>query len=280
MVVVCAGMPKAGSAWYFNLVDTLLMASGGRGAHDVRRRLAQETLLKGRNCAIANLSPTSVQALVTLARQGECFATKTHEPPSKALVQTLMDGRTKATYIYRDPRDAMISALEYGVRLRSLGIKDEVFTPTRTLVSIAQAYVSNLTLVWEQWRVMPSTHILKYEDLVADPVAEVLKTAEVLGLDVGVETSKDVVNEVAQVVGGGNRDQGVLHFNKGKVGRYREIMTAAEQRFCLDVFGPWLELMGYDTCMDARADVPGVALHLTALAIKERVPHPSPAMAP
>ena len=46
-----------------------------------------------------------------------------------------------------------------------------------------------------------------------------------------------------------------------------QVMTAAEQRFCAEVFGPWLTMMGYDPAVEVVGDPPGVALHLTALAL-------------
>lgn len=267
MIVICAGMPKAGTAWHFNLVDTLLRAAGGRGAHAVRDARGLADLMRGRNCTLANLDAHSLATLTALAAEGESFAVKTHEAPTPAIVPLLLEGRLEATYIYRDPRDAMLSALEYGVRLRSMGIIDETFSTTRTLIDAAQRYIGNLALCWEQWRLMPRTRVVRYEDLLADPAAEVEGLGAALGLDVGPGVARDVVRMVAEEVGAGRNAQGVLHFNEGRVGRFREVMTAAEQRFCAEVFGPWLTMMGYDPAVEVVGDPPGVALHLTALAL-------------
>lgn len=269
MIVICAGMPKAGSAWYYNLVDSLIRVTGARGAHEVRERYDAHALLKGRNCAVRNLNAESLDALLTLGAHGESFAVKTHEPPSSALQPLMQRGALKGTYIYRDPRDAMLSALEYGAKMRARGVEDEVFTPTRTLVHALQGYVYNLATAWEQWRITPGTFVLRYEDLLEDPVLHVAATARFLRMDVTPAQCADVVREVAEVVGAGKNAQGVLHLNKGRSGRFKEVMTRQEQQLCVDVLGQWLELMGYDTALDVRADAPGVALHLTTLAVEE-----------
>ncbi len=51
---------------------------------------------------------------------------------------------------------------------------------------------------------------------------------------------------IAQYRPGANDGQQGLHFYKGKIGRFRESYTEAQQKILNDRLGVWLARMGYE----------------------------------
>jgi hypothetical protein len=191
MLVVSAGMQKSGTGWYFNLTNDLLVAAGFQDARTVRRRFGLQGVLKHYNCYLDRMEWSNVLPLMIPYACGNTFVIKTHDKPTPVLRRLISLKIAKATYLYRDPRDVVVSALEHGQRLRAKRKGDEL----TQLASIADAirYVSNLLDIWEAWSRPHGVLFTRYEDLLADPVREANRLAGFLHLKVSSERIGQVV---------------------------------------------------------------------------------------
>src|SRR6266508_5951423 len=121
MIVLSVGMPRAGSGWHYNLVHELMKTTGCAEARDIRERYRLQNILTEVNCNIGVLSARRLALVALPALVGNTFVIKAHAGPTSAsrLLQRL--GLLRITYIYRDPRDAMLSAYDYGQRALKKG---------------------------------------------------------------------------------------------------------------------------------------------------------------
>jgi hypothetical protein len=135
----------------------------------------------------------------------------------------------------------LLSAYEYGQRKRAAN-RSGAFSD---LISIEAAidFMQEYVGISEAWLACDGVFTTRYEDFVSDYSNQASSLARFLGID-----PED--GEVFAVIEGyqpekGRQDQVGTHFRRGVVGRYREGLTAAQQAFCVEAFGPYLEKMGY-----------------------------------
>jgi len=252
MIVVVAGMQKSGSGWYYRLINDLLVAVGHRDAREVREEHDLHDYLKMGNCGLANMRAETLSRLDEVSRRGHTFATKTHRPPSRKLRQLLADGRCRAVYIYRDPRDVIVSALDHGRRMRDQGKKKRHFLvgPYR---SFAKLYTVKGALLWFRLRLLPvwrawtgrdDVLVARYEDLLDDPLAELKRVAEFLQIDASDELLEAIVAKYRPDRLDSSKSQS-LHMNKGIAGRFRQAMSPEDQQLASKRLRRCLQRMGY-----------------------------------
>src|SRR5919112_2559779 len=163
MIVLSVGMPRAGSGWHYNLVHDLMKTAGAVDAHEIRERYRLQSILTDVNCNIGVLSARRL-ALVTLpALVGNTFVIKAHAGPTPAsrLLQRL--GLLRITYIYRDPRDAMLSAYDYGQRALTKGRPNAFSHLTDFQKSLD--FVMDYVGIWDRWMRETAVLTARYEDL-------------------------------------------------------------------------------------------------------------------
>src|SRR5512143_1085982 len=112
MIVLSVGMPRAGSGWHYNLIHDLMRTTGCAEASDIRKRFKLERILTEVNCNIGVLSFRRLSAVAIPAMLGNTFVIKAHSKPTSAARLMRALRLLRITYIYRDPRDAMLSALD------------------------------------------------------------------------------------------------------------------------------------------------------------------------
>ena len=241
MIVVCASLKKSGSGWYFNMTNDLLVQAGHQDVRMLRRDYALANVLLEENCRI-NPNAINLARLLPAHRKGNTFAVKTHAGPTPSLRLLMNLGIAKTTYIYRDPRDVVLSALDHGKRVRKAG-QANVLATLRN-VEDAVHYVRPLLDDWEAWTRTHQALMIRYEDLVVDALGVLDRLAGFLRLDVSQDDLREVVACYAP------RDQNTVvqqrtHFNKGVTERFRSQMSPAELALCQNQFGPYLQRMGY-----------------------------------
>ena len=241
MIILSVGMPRAGSGWYFNLTQDLVIATGGQDAHQIRRRYHLENILTEVNCNIGALTARRLVAVSIPAFTGNTFTIKAHSGPTPSALRLIQRGFMRPTYIYRDPRDALLSAMDNGQRAREKG-RTNAFSHLinfETSVNFMLDYLH----IWEAWMECKLALHVRYENLLSDYKAETDRLLEFLkfeGQDASVSAVIDKYRpQQAQP------DQKGLHFNKGEIGRFRQRMTPEQQEFMAEKFGPYLDRMGY-----------------------------------
>ena len=255
MIVLSAGMQKAGTGWYWNMTNELLMAAGHPDARDLREEYKLHAVLTTRNCNVRRLDDQAIRELDRISQLGQTFAVKTHLRPSKLVRKLMAEGRIRATYIYRDLRDVIISALDRGRVMRETGQlhgrhfyigPQKSFAKYHTVRGAIRWARFRLLPVWKAWAGSDGVLLTRYEDLHADTHGQLRRLAEYLDLDVSDKQIETIVAaydrrrmkpDVAKA--------GYMHFNKGITGRFKEVLSDKQQDLCRRRLGRYLQMMGY-----------------------------------
>lgn len=240
MIVLSVGMPRAGSGWHYNLIHDLMKTTGCADARDIRERYHLQNILTEVNCNIGVLSARRL-AMVTLPALVNTFVIKAHAGPTSAsrLLSTL--GLLRITYIYRDPRDAMLSAYDFGQRALVKGHPNAFshLADFEKSVDFMMEYVH----IWDKWIKEKNALIARYEDLLMNYDEESTKLADFLKLDRSRPEVKAVIEGYRP--GAAEGQQG-LHFYKGRIGRFRESYNEEQKTVLKEKLGAYLARMGYE----------------------------------
>ena len=241
MIVLSVGMPRAGSGWHYNLIHDLMKTTGCADAQDIRKKYGLQKILTEVNCNIGVLSPRRLAMVTVPAVLGNTFVIKAHASPSSASRFLASLGMLRITYIYRDPRDAMLSAFDYGQRALAKG-RPNAFSHLSAFeksVDFMMEYVH----IWEKWMKEKNVLIARYEDLLTNYEVESAKLVDYLKLDANKPEVRAVIEQYRP---GANDGQQGLHFYKGKIGRFRDAYTSEQQNVLLEKLSPYLERMNYE----------------------------------
>jgi len=219
----------------------LMESAGYIDARVIREKYRLQSILTEVNCNIGVLSVRRMGMVSLPAVTGNNFVIKAHAGPSASsrLLQSL--GLLRITYIYRDPRDAMLSAYDYGQRSLKKG-RPNAFSHLSDFEKSVD-FMMDYVCIWEMWMKEKNVLIARYEDLLTDYDNEASRLVEFLKLD----GSRPEVQKVIEGYrpGAAEGQQG-LHFFKGKIGRFRESYSAEEQAVLKEKMGGYLSKMGYD----------------------------------
>jgi len=241
MIVLSVGMPRAGSGWHYNLINDLMMASGAADARVIREIYKLQKILTEVNCNISVLSARRLGMVSIPALLGNTFVIKAHSSPTTASRFLTSLGLLRVTYIYRDPRDAMLSAYDYGQRALAKG-RPNAFSHLLEFDDCIK-FMMEYVYIWEKWMKEKNVLIARYEDLLTNYDEEFNRLVQFLNLD---RTSLQVKERGEKYrPGAGDKQQG-LHFFKGKIGRFRESYTTDQQKIMAEKLANYLPKMGYE----------------------------------
>jgi hypothetical protein len=148
MIILSVGMPRAGSGWYYNLTHELALAGGFQDAHIIRQRYHLQRVLTEVNCNIGALTPRRLLGVLAPSLLGNTFVIKAHAGPTPFALRLIRRGQIRPTYIYRDPRDAMLSAYENGQR----ALQKAAPTPSAPDRSSGfDRFHAGVLRIWEAW---------------------------------------------------------------------------------------------------------------------------------
>ena len=241
MIVLSVGMPRAGSGWHYNLIHDLMEAAGYIDARVIREKYHLQSILTEVNCNIGVLSARRMGMVTVPALTGNNFVIKAHAGPSASsrLLQSL--GLLRISYIYRDPRDAMLSAYDYGQRALQKGRPNAFSHLTDFEKSLA--FIMDYIHIWEAWMKEKNVLIARYEDLLMNYDDEAKRLVGFLKLDGSRPEIQKVTDGYRPAAAVGQQG---LHFFKGKIGRFRESYTAEQQAILKERMGGYLSRMGYE----------------------------------
>lgn len=241
MIILSVGMPRAGSGWYYNLTNDLMLANGAQDARQIRQRYRLQGILTEVNCNIGALTPRRITTVLLPSVLGNTFVIKAHAaltPYARFMIQR---GLIRSSYIYRDPRDAMLSVMENGQRAIQRD-HPNAFSPF-TEFEAALHFMVEYLHIWDSWMDCQQVHLAQYENLLLNYDAEAERLLNFLGLDSNQAQIQAVIEkyrpEKAQP------DQKGIHFSHGKIGRFRQKMTPEQQELMADRLGAYLTRMGY-----------------------------------
>lgn len=240
MLVLSAGMEKSGSGWVFNMTNDLLVATGFDDARAIRSRYHLGMVLSEVNCNIR--APTTWKLALVLYPSllfGRTFAVKTNRAGGISVRWLIAKGSIKATYIYRDPRDVILSALDHGRRQRERGRRDS-FAPYKTLEDGVKL-MRRLYRIYRYWVATPGVLLLRYEDLVENVEREVERLCAYLDITVPEEE----VNRIVQSYSTRRTERKMTHFYKGVAGRFRQDLSPDQIAYVEGQLGDQLTSMGY-----------------------------------
>jgi Sulfotransferase domain len=257
MIVLSVGMPRAGSGWHYNLINDLMKTTGTADAREIRERYGLQPVLTEVNCNIGVLSARRLALVTVPALMGNTFVIKAHAGPTSPsrLLQRL--GLFCITYIYRDPRDAMLSAYEYGQRALKKGRPNAFSHLTDFQKSVD--FIMDYVRIWEKWMNEKNVLVARYEDLLTNYDHEVTRLVTFLKLKGSkpearapekhrddCEDRQSVQKVIESYRPGTAEGQQGLHFYKGQIGRFRKFYSAEEQAILNQKLAPYLKRMGYE----------------------------------
>ncbi len=241
MIILSVGMPRAGSGWYYNLTNDLMVACGARDGREIRKRYHLQKILSEVNCNIGALTPRRLLAVLVPAMMGNTFVIKAHAAPTPFAIWLIQRGWILPTYIFRDPRDAMLSAFENGQRAIQRG-RPNAFSSLCDFDAALQFMLDYLR-IGELWLKCQQILLTRYENLLENYTVEATRLVDFLRLPKDVP---DVVRVIeAYRPGQTQPDQKGLHFSHGRIGRFRHKWSPKQQAILVQVFKPYLERMGY-----------------------------------
>lgn len=241
MIIISAGMQKSGSAYKYNILNDLLVASGKSNARDVKESAGLESIMQWHNNNVGELDKDSLKKLRSASKKHGDFAVKTHSGPTRYLDYLLKWNKVKVIYIYRDPIDVLLSAIDHGKKILAegedhtfAGMTDfnEALKNVKQWITIQREYSSNKRVL-----------SIKYEELMEDGVGTVKRICDYLKLELPEDQIKEILHRYDKDNPAGNFKG--LHFNKAKTQRYREEMSAEQLRLVDVELGFDLDRMDY-----------------------------------
>lgn len=242
MLIICAGMQKSGSAYFYNTINDLLIASGHADAREVKEQYNLASIMKGPNNNIGKPTITKLFPLLRISERTGTFLIKTHVGPTPSVHLLARMGKVRVIYSYRDPRDVLLSAIDHGQRLIDSG-KFHTFASMIEFNEAARNVLQWLK-IWNQYQHMDQALSLKYETMMESPFETIAQIEEHLSIEVHNDTKKDILWKYSRDNNEAIRDG--MHFNKAITFRYKTEMNTEQLEKCNQLFGSYLKAMDYD----------------------------------
>ena len=242
MIILSVGMPRAGSGWYYNLTNDLILATGGQDARQIRKKYHLGRILTEVNCNIGALTPRRLGLVLLPSLLGNTFVIKAHAGPTPFAQQAIQRNMLRAAYIYRDPRDAMLSAFENGQKALEKG-RSNAFSHLSDFES-SLMFIEDYVKISQAWMHCPQVLHTRYEQFLSNYTVEADRLVRFLNLDAQNPAVQTVV-EKYRPAEAASADQKGLHFSKGKTGRFRQKYAPDQQAVLAERLGDYLREMDY-----------------------------------
>ena len=225
------------------MTNDLLISSGQLDVRAFREEHNLEKLLRGPNCQVNIRRPQNVLKLYNLVEKNASFVVKTHSRPSILWSLIHLKGIFRASLSIRDPRDIVVSLLDHAKKIKTEGRDNSIVH----LSSVAEAieYTSKMLNANDVWFRTPGVLMVKYEDLLLDPVGQLHRLSDHIGLNPESELLEGIVQKYAPKAINDATMQKRTHFNKGAVGRYKSRLSPAEIDLCNKRFKKFIDQAGY-----------------------------------
>jgi hypothetical protein len=233
MIIISSGFPKSASTLLFLYTESLINASGRSRGQKIFRRFNRE----GFTPAFTPLN----SAWYLFASMFGPVVIKTHSGPCWSIRTLIGLGLAKAYYSVRDPRDAMLSAMDHGEKARTQGIKtdsDVAFAPFKEWKDALPAFKMHERR-FESWKKFGKVIFPRYELLVTQPKTELEKVVDHIGRNSLKKYIGATVDSFVQ------KKNTTKNFNKGEVARYKNELNVSQISELEKELGSCIESMGY-----------------------------------
>ena len=241
MIVLTATMQKAGSLWFFNIVNDLLIAAGHQDYDVVRRKYRLDWFIRESGHMPVMRFHKAFQILIPHLL-GNTFAVHTHSAPSPSARSLIYSGIIHPIYVYRDPRDVARSLFEHGEELRRGEVKSSTSYDQLMTMEDAIRFTQKLLPIWDAWMKVPGVLTTTYEALRTNAVVEISRANSFLKLGLQMETIEQIVKRYAAET----TSEVKMHLNKAIIGRWKEMMTEEQVELCRTLYGDYIRKMGYE----------------------------------
>lgn len=257
-LVIAAGMQRAGTRWFCNMLVDIIGEVTGTGTRQLRETYAVEDLLQRYHTPTfkVRFSDRRLRRLDAIVAEGHTLVFKTHRPPAAALRDRLAGGKAVATYIVRDPRKVVISAMQQGAKMRSQGALPFFgFARFTSLDRTLRWFQHDLLPVWQEWTSLEGVLTLRYEDLVDDPRASMDRTLN----HIGIAPHPATLDRVVQSYAADNIQEGTirraLDLDRGGTAQPKFGPTPEQEQRLETALGSTLAQMGYLSASKRLASV-------------------------
>lgn len=241
-IILSVGMPRAGTGWFHNITQTLIVAAGGINAGEIRNKYHLNRFLTEVNCNIGTISAYRLLPVISPLLFEPDYVIKLHAGRKPLADMLISIGLIKPTFIYRDPRDAALSIYEYGQAAITNPTASTVFAGIRT-VEEAIEFITPYIDFARGWIQSTQTFSVKYETLLSEFDQIVPKLVDFLDIDLDADSSLTLVEHLKP--GANTTSKKFTHFMKGKIGRHKEFFSSEQLELCNERFGPFLVEQGY-----------------------------------
>ena len=233
--IICSnGMGKSGSTLLTQYMITMLKRTFPRTGQEALIRATRTGELTGIGYFVRHLDERGLALLEQIARQEGPIVVKVHFDTRPLLTDALRSGRIKMTFTHRDPRDTILSGMDHCARS-----KGKAF-PEYTSVANALEKARWSAQMARNWISSGLPHVVRYTDLVSNPVSELTRLASYLGFDIATEVIEGIVARERAA-----RRYGRHQFNRGELNRYQKEMSEEDKALCRKRLGSLLDALGY-----------------------------------
>jgi hypothetical protein len=241
MLIISAGMQKSGSGYLYNLINDLVVAAGNADARDIKKRYRLEGIMQQHNNNIGPMHPKKLLRLWMVSLKEGAFTVKTHSHPTLGAKILNSAGLLKIIYCYRDPRDVLLSAMDHGKKSLDQEIQDNFIHMIE--FDAALRHVKGWVEIWKQYHAIPGILMLKYEELINNPLAAMQAIRLFLGLSLDESAMLSILWKYSKENPDGDRTG--LHLNKAVTARHVNEMTDEQKNKAAEAFASDLKEMGY-----------------------------------
>jgi hypothetical protein len=252
-IIICNGVIRSGSTWSFNVGRLLGELLARRRGHDF-----QSVYLEAQGLDQFLLNKALLQSGVGVI--------KGHAVGPVAL-DWIRTGKAKAICTYRDPRDCVASDLRFWGKGFEASL--ERVALSFRMLPIYNDFGRTLFVRYEEMmldRLWQIRRIAAYVEVALDP-----KEAEWIDSTTNMQSSKKIADELPNrregfdtVTDERRRDRMTLlhanHIGSGRVGRWRQDLTAGQGQLVTQKFQGILQVLGYETGESINRMYPGMLM--------------------
>jgi hypothetical protein len=217
MIYICAGLPKSASTICFEYVKSSLLSYN------------KNVLDFG---FVYKFGIIKSIIILMVNSWNKNIIIKTHSPPNFFIKTIINIGLAKAIYTIRDPRDIILSSIDF----KPVHSKQKIFlkyTSVENTIDDVSQYINR----FEKWKNYGKVLFINYENVVQDPLLAIKKINAYFLITLPESKINLIIEEF--------KNNHIQNFNKAIINRYKNEMSNTELQFCNDTLKNEILSLGY-----------------------------------